>query len=299
LVQAQPKSLFVFRNVISSHVQTQPSLRYALTLAHLQDKSDPLNRLSIIDLANLAGVKTWWLSNQQPLRGSLTAIAKQADHEYYVSNDHHGIANTLDEALVPKLKQALAESGEHKLIVLHLMGSHLQYGNRYPATFDHFQDAPPRPYQTQLSSRQQRNINQYDNSVRYTDYVLGEVMKQLPQDQSAGVVFFSDHGEEVYDTTDFKGHGPESITSSMFEIPVLVWLNQQAQADHSDWVTGLQQAEHNPAMLDHIDQLIGKLLGLTYSDHQPRYTLGDPAWQTHQRSVYGKDYDQQIRDAVK
>jgi heptose-I-phosphate ethanolaminephosphotransferase len=281
--------------MISSHVQTQPSLRYALTLASLLDHSDPYQTLSIIDLANLAGVDTWWLSNQQPLRGSLTAIAKQARHEYYVSNDHHGIANTLDEALLPKLSQALAEKTPRKLIVLHLMGSHLQYQNRYSPAFQVFTDKPPKGYHSELTSQQVNSINHYDNSILYTDHLLGEIVKSLPNDQSVGLVFFSDHGEEVYDTKDFKGHGPESVTARMFEIPAMIWLNAQAQADHPDWVARFQQAENAPTMLDHIDQLISELLGLTYNQRQPQNTLGHPQWQVHPRMVYGKDYDQHIR----
>lgn len=291
LAEAHPQTLFVFRNVISSHVQTQPSLRYALTRASLYQQTDPYQSLSMVDLAKLAGVKTWWLSNQQPLRGSITAIAKQADYEYYVSNDHQGIADTLDEALIPQLTQALADPAEHKLIVLHLMGSHLQYSNRYPTAFDHYQDTPPRPYQSTLSSRQQNNINQYDNSVRYTDHLLGKIIAQMPQNQPVGLVFFADHGEEVYDTTDFKGHGPESLTRVMFEIPLLVWLNQQAQSRRPEWVSGFQQAEHHPTMLDHIDHLITQLLGLTDTEQENQHTLGHPAWQAHPRMVYGKDYD--------
>lgn len=304
LAQSNEQHLFVFHNVISSHVQTQPSLRYALTQASLLDKTDPFNSLSIIDLAKLADIKTWWLSNQQPLRGSLTAIAKQADYEYYVSNDHHGIADTLDEALLPKLAQALSAPEERKLIVLHLMGSHLQYGNRYPESFAYFQGEPPQAYQTSLSSRQHTNINEYDNSVRYTDFVLGEIFKQmtkLPTNHSAGLIFFSDHGEEVYDTTDFKGHGPESITRSMFEIPLLIWLNAQAQNDHPEWVKQITLRANAPTMLDHIDQTIGQLLGLSYDTAQAQHSLIDDAWQEHPRLVYGKNYDTQIRtsDGVK
>lgn len=80
-LRQRKNELVILDNVISSHVQTQPSLRYALTLANVRDGQDPLQSLSIIDLANLAGMDTFWLSNQQPLRGTTSAIARQAKHE--------------------------------------------------------------------------------------------------------------------------------------------------------------------------------------------------------------------------
>jgi heptose-I-phosphate ethanolaminephosphotransferase len=292
LIQAQPQQWVVFRNIISSHVQTQPALRYALTLANLHDLTDPYQALSVIDLAKLAGFESWWLSNQQPLRGSVSAIAKQADHEYYVSNDHQGIANTLDELLLPKLAEAMAAPATHKLIVVHLMGSHLQYENRYPTTFTQFTDTPPSAYQTQLSTRQVNSINHYDNSIRYTDHLVAQMVRLLPEDHPAALLFFSDHGEEVYDTKNFKGHGPESLSAPMFEIPVLLWYNTTAQrADHTIFAA-LRAAQHQPSMLDHIDQVISQLLGIRYAQQQPQHTLGHPSWQAHPRRVYGLDYDQ-------
>jgi len=70
------KNIIVFDNVISSHVQTNASLQVALTSAAAEQGNDFRKSLSIIDTANMAGFKTWWISNQQPLRATLASIAK-------------------------------------------------------------------------------------------------------------------------------------------------------------------------------------------------------------------------------
>ncbi len=285
----------VFEDVISSHVQTQPSLRYALTLANVRDGQDPLESLSIIDLANIAGMETFWLSNQQPLRGTTSAIARQAKHEYYVSNDHAGIANTLDELLLPVIEQALAHSALQKLIVVHLMGSHLQYENRYPEAFARFTDQPPRPYQAELTSRQRNGINAYDNSILYTDNVLNEIFRLADrQSQPTGLVYFSDHGEEVYDTMDFKGHGPESLTTRMFSIPFIVWGNDSMHKQEAIRFNQLTQTKQQAWKLDHFDQLLSQLVGWQYPHQLPQDSPADSRFIPSSRIVYGKDFDREL-----
>lgn len=294
-LRQRKNELVILDNVISSHMQTQPSLRYALTLANVRDGQDPLQSLSIIDLANLAGMDTFWLSNQQPLRGTTSAIARQAKHEYYVSNDHAGIANTLDELLLPSIERALAHPAPQKLIVVHLMGSHLQYENRYPAKFAQFTDQPPRPYQTELSTRQRNSINAYDNSILYTDYVLNEILSLAHrQTQPTGLFYFSDHGEEVYDTKDFKGHGPESLTQRMFSIPFIVWGNDGMKTQQTMRFTQLAQAKHQAWKLDHFDQLLSQLLGWQYPQQRPQDSLADSQFIPSARIVYGKDFDLEL-----
>lgn len=294
-LRQRKNELVILEDVISSHVQTQPSLRYALTLANVRDGQDPLQSLSIIDLANIAGMETFWLSNQQPLRGTTSAIARQAKHEYYVSNDHAGIANTLDELLLPAVEQALSHPATQKLIVVHLMGSHLQYENRYPETFAHFNDQPPHHYQAELTSRQRNAINAYDNSILYTDHIVNEILSLADhQSQPTGLVYFSDHGEEVYDSKDFKGHGPESLTPHMFSIPFIVWGNDAMKTQQTTLLTQLTQAKHQAWKLDHFDQLLSQLIGWQYPQQRPQDSLADSNFTPSPRIVYGKDFDQEL-----
>lgn len=291
-LDALKDELLIFTDVISSHVQTQPSLRYALTLANVRDKSDPLQSLSIVDLANLTGMETFWLSNQQPLRGTTSAIARQAKHEYYVSNDYAGVSDTLDELLLPKIADALAHPATQKLIIVHLMGSHLQYENRYPRDFTVFSGQPPQGYQTGLSQSQINAINQYDTSIRYTDGVLANIIAQAKaQTQPTGVVFFADHGEEIYDTKNFKGHGPESLTSRMFTVPFLLWGNQPMRQQQQTAFAHLAATVNAPWKHDHFEQLLSEVAGWHYPQRRLADTLGSADYLPSPRMVYGQDFD--------
>ena len=73
---------------------------------------------------------------------------------------------------------------ERKLIVVHLFGSHFPYGLRYPTTFAKF-------------SGTSKAIDGYDNSIVYTDYILGEAFGMAEKASVDAVVYFSDHGEDV------------------------------------------------------------------------------------------------------
>ena len=43
----------------------------------------------------------------------------------------------------------------------------------------------------------------------------------------SAVLYFSDHGEEVYDTMDFSGHNDDDVGSlPMFQIPFILWQSE-------------------------------------------------------------------------
>ncbi|MDF1761993.1 MAG: sulfatase-like hydrolase/transferase, partial [Oleibacter sp.] len=147
--------LVVLDNVISSHVQTQASLRVALTAAIGTDGDDYREAPSIIDIANMAGYKTYWISNQQPQRATIASISHQADMAHYISNDFNGVeVRRFDEYMLPAIKDAIEDPAPHKAIFIHMMGSHANYENRYPETFDLFQDNQVTGYQVELEERE-------------------------------------------------------------------------------------------------------------------------------------------------
>ena len=45
------------------------------------------------------------------------------------------------------------------------------------------------------------------------------------------VLYFSDHGEEVYDNLDMAGHNEDISSKNMFTIPMLLWQSEMFKAD--------------------------------------------------------------------
>ncbi|MCP5325769.1 MAG: sulfatase-like hydrolase/transferase [Oceanospirillaceae bacterium] len=286
--------LLKFDNTISSHAQTQPSLRNALTQSSTQNKIALQDALSLVDLANKAGFKTWWISNQQPLRATLSAIASSAQETQFISNDFHGVENRrYDSFMLPYVEKALADTSAHKVIFIHMMGSHLQYANRYPEDFAQFSDYNVSSFITPPTDRIVNYINQYDNSVRYTDYFVGQVLNKLKQQQGINAaLFFSDHGEEVYQSMDFLGHGPDNPSHNMFEIPLLVWTSPAYQQTRATTYQTMQQHVSAPFMLDDLYQFAGSIMGIHSATLIPELSPADPAYTAKPRIVYNRNYDE-------
>lgn len=291
--------LIVQTNTISNFVQTQPSLRHALTQIDADNKLSVGKALSMVDIANKAGFKTWWISNQQPLRSTLSAIANMADETHYISNDFHGVqVRRFDGLMLPHVEKALNDEAERKVIFVHLMGSHLQYRNRYPEAFSTFADRPESGYEENLSDRQMEYINSYDNSVLYTDHVVAAMfnaLKRVSADQVSAALFFSDHGEEVFDNRDFVGHGPDSVTPNMVEIPFITWTSEQYRQSRAAEFGAMQANRNQPFSLNNGFHFVSGLLGIESSVVHLANSLTSPQYASATRMVYRADYDRGLR----
>lgn len=221
---SQMSDLVWFSNVRSAFAQTNPSLSYLLTSASSVDKTLlPEQAPSLIDVAKQLGYETWWLANQELTKSLPRMIAESADHYIYCP----GITGEqYDEVVFPYFEAALSSQSKRKLIVVHLLGSHLKYSLRYPESFNHFKgQSGIVGYKRNLSASQIQTINEYDNSILYTDYVVAELVERLKKHPviNKSCVYVADHGEEVYATRNFKGHEPENPTEPMLEVPMFFW----------------------------------------------------------------------------
>ncbi len=292
-------STVVFNNVISSHAQTNASLRVALTSATAEQGNDYRKALSIIDTANMAGFKTWWISNQQPLRATLASIADQADETQFISNDYQGVeVNRYDGFMLPYIEDALADKAQHKVIFIHMMGSHAQYSNRYPKDFDNFKDNDVHAYQDELSQGKIDSINQYDNSVLYTDSVVKETLMLLKntQTQIKALTLFSDHGEEIYDKINVKGHSPDNVTADMIEVPLITWVSKGFEQAKPNALKTMKDNNNLGFRLDNLFHYANQLMGLSSSHIIPNKSLTSASFVSEQeRKIYKKSYEQDLR----
>ncbi|MEH6447629.1 MAG: sulfatase-like hydrolase/transferase [Oleispira sp.] len=289
----------VFSDVISSHAQTNASLRVALTSAAAEQGNDYRKSPSIIDTANMAGFKTWWISNQQPLRATLASIADQADITQFISNDYQGVeVNRYDEFMLPYIEDALADNAKHKVIFIHMMGSHAQYANRYPEAFNQFNDTDVRAYEDDLSQGKINSINQYDNSVLYTDFVVQKTLNILKQDSATikALTLFSDHGEEVYDKINIKGHSPDNVTANMIEVPFITWASKGFADLKPKTLSDLKTNQNQGFRLDNLYHYATDLIGISSQQIQKENSLASSQFvAAKERKVYKKSYEQVLR----
>lgn len=290
--------LIIFENTISAFAQTNPSLSVNLTEKDTVNNKPLSESLSLVGVFKKAGFKTFWISNQQPLRVPTKPMASIADQEHFISHDFHGVeVNRYDGFMMPAIEKALSDEAKYKVIFVHMMGSHLQYANRYPPEKSHFKDKVSiKAYTEDVSNTQLEFINAYDDSVHYTDYVLGEILKKLKQTNNiAGLSFWADHGEEVFDVKDFKGHGPDGVTKSMLEVPFLFWRNKAYQMEFAERDAVVSKQMDAPIMLDDFFHIAQCLIPVQSDLLNQSKSLCLPEYQAKRRIVYGQDYDKELK----
>lgn len=207
-VEAQRKQIKLFNQAISGAPYTALSVPLSLTADSVLSHDIHNYPDNIINMANKAGFQTFWLSSQSAFRQNgtaVTSIAMRAMETVYVRG--------FDELLLPHLSQALQQNTQQKkLIVLHLNGSHEPACSAYPQSSAVFQ-----PQDDQDAC--------YDNSIHYTDSLLGQVFGLL-KDRRASVMYFADHGLERDPTKkNVYFHGGREASQQAYHVPMFIWYS--------------------------------------------------------------------------
>ena len=257
--------LSVFKNVYASRPNTIESLEQILSFA---DQSQPdlyKTKPTLIAMMKQAGYKTFWISNQQTLTARntiLTTFAKQTDKQIWLNNARSQNSYSFDEKVLNPFSETLKDTAEKKLIIVHLIGSHMSYKYRYPKSFDYFKDS--KNLYAGLSEDKIQKINEYDNAIRYNDSIVYDLIQRLKStNQHSMLTFFSDHGDDVYDSNnhEFQGRNEYSPTLPMYAVPFITWSSK-------DWFTN--DLLRNPEILDrqysNADFIYtwSQLMGITY-----------------------------------
>lgn len=223
------KNLYVYKDVVSPATQTRESIIRMMSLARGKYEDLFYNTGSIFTAAKEAGYYTYWLSNQMMLGISDTensVIANDADYSKFINSDWS--TASLDENMLPYLSKFLDDTtSAKKFMVLHMLGNHFKYENRYSKEYaTKFSDDVFADYHT---SHHKEVINHYDNSVRYSDGFIHNAIKLIEETRKpAVVVYLSDHGEEVFDNKGlFIGHGSPKVRKEAVDIPFLLWFSDQ------------------------------------------------------------------------
>ncbi|KAB0878735.1 phosphoethanolamine transferase [Cronobacter muytjensii] len=217
-LDAQKDRLLLFRNAIAPAPVTIMAVPMALTADTVKARDPRKYGDNVINIANKAGYDTSWFSRQGKggaHNNIITGIALNAHQSVWVEEGY-------DDALLPLLNEALKKPGK-KLIVLHLYGSHEPACRRFPAN------------QTVLNSGNNAD-DCYDNAVRFTDTVMGQVFNALGDSRSS-VLYFSDHAlirdpsrAVVY------SHGGAKPPREALQVPMFIWYAQGVAA--KDKLTG-------------------------------------------------------------
>lgn len=183
---------------------------------------------TLIDVIKRTGATVIWRDND----GGCKGVCDGAEFDD-LNNARHPEwcperGNCYDEVLLDGLEARLANASGDVFVVLHLKGSHgPAYYKRYPPSFERFTPACRSNDLAQCS--EEEIVNAYDNTILYTDHVVGQtaaMLKRLDSKFATALLYVSDHGESLGEKG-FYLHGlpyvmaPETQT----KVPMFAWLS--------------------------------------------------------------------------
>lgn len=221
------KNFIKFTNTYSCHTHTIPVLSYALTSKNQYNDINMKNAISILDVAKACNIETVWLSNQVRYGGydtPVSVIADTANQQVWINNNHGKTTNTnyYDIKLIDKLRKIKIK--DNMLIVIHLMGNHGSYKDRYPDKFSKFQTNTNR-------------INEYDNSILYNDYVVENILKKLKTlPNFKALIYCADHADAVDQDL---AHDSTQFVPSMTHVPMYIYMTDSYIKNNIDVYSNL------------------------------------------------------------
>ena len=246
--------IIAFPDATTQSNTTHKSVPMLLSAASAEDFERLFHEKGILAAFKEAGFHTVFISNQQPNHSFIDFLGEQADEHYFLETEDASQGNHYDEDLLQKLDEILSEadasSSAHyryrKLfVVLHTYGSHFNYQERYPRSFAYFK--PDSRSEAKPENRQDL-LNAYDNTIRYTDYILHGIVERLQnwekvqakalaktQAKTDGVycqptsamLYTSDHGENIFDDDRrLFLHAAPKASDYELHVPFIIWTSE-------------------------------------------------------------------------
>lgn len=266
-----------FNDVVSSRPYTIEILQQALTLADEKHPDLYLSKPSLIHLMKQAGYKTFWITNQQTMtkrNTMLTMFSKQADEQFYMNNDRNQSSRQYDSSVFEPFKNVLNDPAEKKFIVIHLLGTHMKYELRYPEGEEYQRFKDKTGVNFNLDNDKLKVYNSYDNAVAFNDFVTTELFKLFKNSDPNGfILYFSDHGEEVYQTAphDVLGRNEKAPTKAMYTVPFMLWQSPKWLVSHPN--NHFESYVSRKFSTQDLIHTWSDLAGLSFDDYQPEKSI--------------------------
>lgn len=274
-------------NLLAAWPTTRLSVPSLLTGVLDENGLPAMSVPSVIDVFRAAGWETHWLSNQSPLGmhdSTIVLHAERAEFRAFLNGADYSKSAEFDEVLIPAFDNVLHTRPEKKkLVVLHLLGSHADYANRYPARFEKFSG---RDSVDKKVGGYAFLHNEYDNSILYTDSVLAGLISRLRMANAASaLVYVSDHGQNLPDLECSKyGHGHSTVDS--YRTAGLVWTSSELLARSPGLAERLLLRKSQPLHLLDVFHSLVDISGIQYADFDPSRSWFSQGWHYHPRPVW-------------
>ena len=305
-----------FPNVTTQSNTTHKSVPMLLSAASAEDFERLFHEKGILAAFKEAGFHTVFISNQLPNHSFIDFLGEQADEHYFLKKEDASQGNHYDEDLLQKLDEILpladASSSAHyhyryrKLfVVLHSYGSHFNYQERYPRSFAYFK---PDSRSEAKSENRRDLLNAYDNTIRYTDYILHGIIERLQkwegiQTKTDGVygqpisamLYTSDHGENIFDDDRHLFlHAAPKASDYELHVPFIIWTSEGFSKQYPDILKALgeNRSKQVQSSLSAFHTMLG-IGGIQTHYRQDEYSVASDKYHPV-KLLYLDDHDEAI-----
>ena len=305
-----------FPNVTTQSNTTHKSVPMLLSAASAEDFERLFHEKGILAAFKEAGFHTVFISNQLPNHSFIDFLGEQADEHYFLKKEDASQGNHYDEDLLQKLDEILpladASSSAHyhyryrKLfVVLHSYGSHFNYQERYPRSFAYFK--PDSKSEAKPENRRDL-LNAYDNTIRYTDYILHGIVERLQKwegvqtktdgvyDQpTSAMLYTSDHGENIFDDErSLFLHAAPKASDYELHVPFIIWTSAGFSKQYPDILKALgeNRSKQVQSSLSAFHTMLG-IGGIQTHYRQDEYSVASDKYHPV-KLLYLDDHDEAI-----
>ena len=243
------RNLISFSNVASGATLTITSVPFLITRLDVGSISNHLKEKSIMAAFKEAGFYTAWISNQNGTYENITDEFHTADCDTTIFTNVSGDGDDIfmtpnyDESVIEPFKKLIKNTSTDLFVVVHTMGSHWRYKYRYPKEYDIFRNADEK----KSSNRINGLIDEYDNSILYSDHILKELINTLKDaDAVTSLLYVSDHGENLKDNGGSLMY--HSITPNFYtaHVPLFIWLSDDLRKQCPKIIQALTNNKDKP-----------------------------------------------------
>lgn len=276
--------LISYDSVYAQANLTSQSVPLILTRATALDPETAYKEKALPEAFQEASYQTGLITKQPPLplTGRLMNTCDKA-HFYSKGVDVDG---NYDAEMIAKLQEYIQDTMQ--FIVLHSLGCHFRYEQRYPQEFARFQPTFGHSFNALMIAEENKDkvINAYDNAILYTDYFLDALIQSIDSlDREAVVVYISDHGESFWDDDrKLALHGSYVLSGYEYHVPLFVWYSDEYAALYPQKVQAMQQNKTTPVSSDVVFYSMLDMAGIeemvdsTRSICSPSLTAADTVW---------------------
>ncbi|WP_067519010.1 phosphoethanolamine transferase [Endozoicomonas ascidiicola] len=224
-----PLEMIRFTDVASCGTATAVSVRCMFSELSRQrfDLREIKSQDNVLDILKRAGVAILWEENN----GGDKGVARHIDTiliDPWRKDEYCQKGSCYDSVLLEDFDKNVEGLSGNRIIFLHIMGSHgPTYYRRYPKSMEYFQPGCNRADIENCT--EEEIVNSYDNTIRYTDFFISQVIEKLKGLESrfhTAMIYISDHGESLGEGGAYLHGFPYDMAPlTQKRVPFMVWMS--------------------------------------------------------------------------